>query len=313
MNDSDLHVAPTRPDWLPEEQWPFALLRREVLGHGVSYVDVGEGPTLLFVHAGMWSFVWREVIDRLSADFRCVAMDFPGSGLSDARPGYRPGLARHSAVLAELVRQLGPDEVTLVLHDLGGPVGLDLARQRPALVRALVLTQTFGWWPRQRLLRGMLRLMGGRTMRALDVATNLVPRLTSSRAGVGRHLDRAGRRAFLGPTRSVGPRAAFHDLMYDAARSRPLLDAVEAALRGSLRARPVLTIFGERNDPMHFQRTWLELFPAARQVVVAKGNHFPMCDDPDLFAASLREWWRDDVAGSASLSRREGTPARPGG
>lgn len=310
---SDEQVTAPRPDWLPEEEWPFALHRRDVLGHSVSYVDVGDGPTLLFVHAGMWSFVWRDVIERLSGDFRCVAMDFPGSGLSDARPGHRPGLARHSEVLAELVRRLDLRDVTLVLHDLGGPVGLDLARARPGLVRALVLTQTFGWWPRQRALRGMLRLMGTRTVRALDVATNLVPRLTSTRAGVGRHLDRAGRRAFLGPTRSALPRAAFHDLMHDAARSRPLLDAVETALRGSLRDRPVLTVFGERNDPMHFQRSWLELFPAARQVVVAKGNHFPMCDDPDLFAAAVRGWWKDDVLGSARLSRRERTPARPGG
>ena len=38
------------------------------------------------------------------------------------------------------------------------------------------------------------------------------------------------------------------------------------------------------------------MFRDARQVVVAKGNHFPMCDDPDLVAASIRELHHDRVA-----------------
>jgi len=35
---------------------------------------------------------------------------------------------------------------------------------------------------------------------------------------------------------------------------------------------------------------WRELYPDARQVVIPKGNHFPMCDDPESVADRLRDW-----------------------
>ena len=109
---------------------------------------------LLLVHAGMWSFIWRDVISDLSRDFRCVALDFPGSGLSPAGADYQIGLASDSAVLADLVDRLSLRDITLVLHDLGGPVGLGFAATHASRVRGLVLSQRFAWWPRQRLLRG---------------------------------------------------------------------------------------------------------------------------------------------------------------
>jgi len=65
----------------------------------------------------------------------------------------------------------------------------------------------------------------------------------------------------------------------------------ETAL-AALRDVPVLTIFGERNDPFRFQAEWRRRFPAAEQVVVPNGNHFPMCDHPGLVAASIRRWMR---------------------
>lgn len=286
---ADQHTL-ARPAWLPESSWPSPLRRADILGHTIHYTDVGAGPVLLFVHAGMWSFVWRDVIAELSKDFRCVALDFPGSGLSDSAPGYRVSIGAHAEVLAAFVAHLGLTDLTLVLHDLGAVIGLDFAAGHPEHVRALVITQGFGWWPRQRILRGALRLMGGATMRALNRTTNVINRLTATRFGVGRHLAAADRHAFLGPTRNRRRRRPFHDLMRDTHRSRQRLGDIEAALRGTLRDRPLLTIFGQRNDPFHFQRTWLDLYPAAHQVVVAKGNHFPMNDDPTQFATAIREW-----------------------
>src|SRR5262245_25870295 len=102
-----------RPPWLPESQWPFSLRRADILGHGIHYTDVGDGPVLLFVHAGFWSFIWRAVIGELATDFRCVSLDFPGSGLSDAAPGYRARIGAHAEVLDAFVAHLGLTELTL--------------------------------------------------------------------------------------------------------------------------------------------------------------------------------------------------------
>jgi pimeloyl-ACP methyl ester carboxylesterase len=282
-----------RPAWLPETEWPFQLRTVTVDGCRLHLIDDGAGPVLLLVHAGMWSFVWRDMIVELARDFRCVAVDFPGSGLTQAPAGYPIGLASNAQLLEELVDQLGLTDVTLVGHDLGGLIGLRWAVRHPDRIRGLALINTFGW-PPPPALRAMLKLMGSSAMRALNAATNLVPRLTSGRFGVGRHLSRRARTAFLGPTRERARRRAFHQLLADAARSTRLLGQIQTALRTSLRDRPVLTIFGQYNDPFHFQRRWHELFPHVRQVVIARGNHFPMNDDPQGVAAAIRAWWQDN-------------------
>ena len=84
--------------------------------------------------------------------------------------------------------------------------------------------------------------------------------------------------------------------MSDALHSEPLYASVERALTVEFRDLPVLTIFGERNDPFEFQKCWKVLFPSARQLVVPNGHHFPMCDDPTLVATSIKGWYRDVAA-----------------
>lgn len=283
-----------RPAWLPETEWPFQLRAVTVDGCRLHLIDEGAGPVLLLVHAGTWSFVWRDLIVELAPHFRCVAVDFPGSGLTQAPAGYPIGLASNSQLLEGLVDQLGLTDVTLVGHDLGGPVGLHWAVRHPDRIHGLVLMNTFGW-PPPRALHAMLKLMGGPAMRALNIATNLVPRLTAGRFGVGRHLSRRARTAFLGPTREQARRRSFHQLLADAARSTRLLEQIQTALPTSLADRPVLTVFGQYNDPLHFQRRWRQLYPHARQVVIARGNHFPMNDDPQAVAAAIRSWWKQNL------------------
>jgi haloalkane dehalogenase len=55
---------------------------------------------------------------------------------------------------------------------------------------------------------------------------------------------------------------------------------------------PLLTIFGERNDPFDFQREWKRRYPNATQLVIRGGHHFPMCDDPAFVAHAIDEWYR---------------------
>jgi pimeloyl-ACP methyl ester carboxylesterase len=287
-----LQATLERPGWLPETEWPFRIQALSVDGCRLHVIDEGSGPVLLLVHAGMWSFVWRDLIAELSGGFRCVAVDFPGSGLTQAPDDYPIGIGPNAQLLEGVTDRLGLTDLTLVAHDLGGLIGLAMAVRRPELIRGLVVINGFGWPPRG-ALRAFLGLLGGPAVRGPNVATILLPRLTSGRFGVGRHLSRQARQAFLGPTRDRARRPTFHRLMRDASRSAPLLEQVETGLRTSLRDRPALTIFGQYNDPFRFQRRWRELFPHARQVVVARGNHFPMNDDPQGVAAAIRSWFQE--------------------
>jgi pimeloyl-ACP methyl ester carboxylesterase len=163
----------------------------------------------------------------------------------------------------------------------------DAAASRwPERVAGLVGINTFGWRPAGFGFKSMLHLMGNPLMRELDVWTGWLPRATSTRFGVGRHLDRLDRRAFRRGMSHRG-RRSFHYLLRSAARHD--YTAAETAL-AQLRERPALTIFGERNDPLRLQPRWRERIPGVEQAVVPKGYHFPMCDAPELVAELITDW-----------------------
>jgi pimeloyl-ACP methyl ester carboxylesterase len=284
----------SRPEWLPESVWPFQTSLFKFEGSNLAVTDVGKGPVLLFVHTGMWSFIWRDVMLGLSSRFRCVCFDAPGTGLSDRLPINSISLEKASRAATAVIRKLNLHDVILVFHDLGGLSGIAGAAHTPERIRALCAVNAFAWRPSGVPFLGMLALMGSTLMREFDVLTKFAPHITKSSFGVGRNMDGASRQAFF---RGIGPQGirAFHCYMRDARKSESIYDQVESALAGPFKRLPLTTIFGENNDPLGFQPRWKQLYPDARQIVIAKGNHFPMCDAPDLVAASLRELYRDHV------------------
>ena len=150
----------------------------------------------------------------------------------------------------------------------------------------LVAINAFGWQPAGVGFRGMLTTMGNPLMREMDAFTGWLPRASATRFGVGRRWDRATRAAY---RHGLGrpQRRALHRYMADARRHD--YDRIDRAV-DALGDRPLLTIFGEHNDPLHFQPQWKARFPTATQIVVPRGFHFPMCDDPHLVSAAIAEW-----------------------
>jgi pimeloyl-ACP methyl ester carboxylesterase len=276
-----------RPPWLSRDTWPFDTSALNVEGRRIAVTDVGRGPVLIFVHTGFWSFIWRDVIIQLRDEFRCICFDAPGAGLSEPLPLTEVGLERAARALTAILEILNLEHVTLVLHDLGGPSGIAGAARVSNRIRALCIVNAFAWRPSGAVFRGMLALMGNPVVREFDVITGVLPVITASSFGIGRHMDKTARKTFLAGIRTQGIRT-FHAYMRDSLRSETVYGRTEWALAGPFSQLLVCTIFGERNDPMHFQRHWGQLFPHAHHVVVPKGNHFPMCDDPDLVAESIR-------------------------
>ena len=103
---------------------------------------------------------------RLQNDFRCVALDAPGSGLSD-RSDSAPTLAQAGDAVTAVVDALQLRDVTLVAHDLGGPAGFLTASRRPDRFAALAAVNCFAWKPTGPLFRGMLAGSSGRDLRCL--------------------------------------------------------------------------------------------------------------------------------------------------
>jgi haloalkane dehalogenase len=277
------------PSWLPERVWPFHTYELETRDDVLAVTETGTGPALLLVHVGAWSFVWRDLMTRLAPDFRCITFDAPGNGRTRSR-NSPVTLERASRAVASVIDALDLRDVTLAFHDLGGPAALAAVADMPQRVRGMVAVNTFAWKPDRSGLRTMLTVVGSRAMREFNVLTKMIPRISSTSFGVGRHLDQASRAAFLAGMSPRGIRA-FHDYMHDALRCDGLYGTVARALAGPLAKLPMLTIFGQRNDPFGFQKRWKQLFPDASELVILKGNHFPMCDAPDVVARAIREWY----------------------
>ncbi|MHB8970035.1 MAG: alpha/beta fold hydrolase [Pirellulaceae bacterium] len=120
-----------------------------VLGDArLHYVDEGNGPPVLMVHGNpTWSFYWRRLIERFRGDYRVLAVDHIGCGLSDKPPQYAYTLQQHIDNLVALLDQLDLHNVTLVAHDWGGAIGLGAAVARPERFRAFVLLNTGAFPP----------------------------------------------------------------------------------------------------------------------------------------------------------------------
>ena len=138
----------SRPDWLSDDMYPFeSRFFTTRSGHRMHYVDEGEGEPIVFVHGNpAWSFEFRHLIARLRSDFRCIAPDHIGFGLSsqsDRGEDHHP--ESHASRFASLIDHLGLRDLTLFLNDWGGPIGLDFARRYPDRVKRLVIGNTWCW------------------------------------------------------------------------------------------------------------------------------------------------------------------------
>lgn len=102
---------------------------REWEGMRLAHIDEGEGSTIVLLHGvPTWSYLWRKVIDPLvAAGHRCIAPDLPGFGRSDKPDDEWHTYDRLVASIVALFEKLDLTDVTLVVHDWGGPIGLRAA------------------------------------------------------------------------------------------------------------------------------------------------------------------------------------------
>lgn len=290
-------TQPGRPPWLPWSVFPFTSRFASVDGKHIHYLDEGSGPALLLVSAGQWSFMFRDVIVRLRGQFRCLTLDFPGCGLSPDPPGHDYSVPANAQILAGFMDALDLQDITMVVHDVGGPLGFLIATRRPERFRALVISNTFGWplasYPP---VRRTLRVIASPLFGALNSLTNVVALLTASSYGVGRKMSNADRRSFLGPWRSVASRRATQQILAGVLRIDPIMAELESSLQTGLADLPVLTLFGRKNDPYGWQHRFQRIFPRATAAGIADGHHFPFNDDPDAYSAAISTWWAQKVA-----------------
>lgn len=115
------------------------------------YVDEGEGEPILMLHGDpTWGYLWRNFIPSLSTTNRVIVPDHMGMGKSSVpEKPYPYMLKHHVSNLEQLILNLELRNITLVVHDWGGPVGFGFAVCHPELIKKIVITNTwaFAQWP----------------------------------------------------------------------------------------------------------------------------------------------------------------------
>ena len=235
--------------WVDREAYPFRSRWLDRPAGRLHYVDQGTGEPVVLVHGTPdWSYLWRHLIRALVAGppgRRCLAMDHIGFGLSDKPPGWSYGLPDHAANLAALLDPLDLRGVTMVVHDLGVPIGLSWALDHPERVTRLIVLNGVLWsLAADPATRRILRIMASPLGRFLYLRLNVSARVIMPRAfGDRARLSPAAHAQYLAPF----PRARDRHGPWGIARSlleaRDWLDALWAR-RAALDGRPVLLVWG---------------------------------------------------------------------
>ena len=113
-------------------------------GLRLHYLDEGSGDPVLLLHGEpTWSYLYRKIIPELTPSARAIAPDYFGFGRSD-KPLRLDDYSyeRHCASIARLVEELDLRDLTVVVQDWGGPIGLRLAVDQPDRVARLVIMNT---------------------------------------------------------------------------------------------------------------------------------------------------------------------------
>ena len=125
--------------------YPFEPNYTQTDGLRMHFVDEGVGRPILLIHGEpTWSYLYRKMVPVLSdGGHRVVAPDLFGFGRSDkpTAPDFYT-YDRHAASVAEFVKQLDLSNVTLVVHDWGGPIGLRVAVENAGRFARLVILNT---------------------------------------------------------------------------------------------------------------------------------------------------------------------------
>ncbi len=283
--------------------YPFQSRYADLSGVRCHYLDEGpeDGEPVVMVHGNpTWSFYYRGLVQALGGRYRAIVPDHVGCGLSD-RPSdalYSYRLERRVEDLERLLEQLGVTKnVTLVLHDWGGMIGLAYATRHPERVKRLVLTNTSGFQlPRAKKLPLALKLArtpfaGPFLVRGLNAFS-----LGTVKTCSERRLAPAVARGYLSPYANWHDRLAVlrfvEDIPLDP--SHPSWEAVAAVERALPRLAhiPTMILWGARDFVFddHFLDGFRMRLPHATVHRFADAGHLLFEDEPEKSFALVREF-----------------------
>ncbi len=261
------------------------------------YLDEGSGENLLMLHGNpTWSFYYRNLILGLKGSYRCVVPDHMGMGKSDKPQDYPYTLSRHIDNLEKLADHLELDDITLVVHDWGGAIGMGFAVRHPERIRRLVIFNTAAFLSSEIPLGlSLCRIpgFGAIAIRGFNVFARGAIRWACVKQERMTEEVRAG---YLAPYDNFANRVANLRFVQDIPMSPDspsyyVIQHIEENLK-LFREHPVQIIWGAHdfvfND--HFLKRWQEIFPQAEVHRMEDAGHYVVEDAHERILPLLYEF-----------------------
>jgi pimeloyl-ACP methyl ester carboxylesterase len=279
----------------------------EVTVSGVRSPVVETGPegapeAIVLVHGNPGRGAdWTPIMEPAGDFARTVALDMPGFGAADKPAGFPYTVPGYAAHLQGALVQLGVTRAHLVLHDFGGPWGLQWAVDHPDAHASTTLINT-GVLLREKW-HALARVWRTRGLGELFFAT-------SSRRGSRAFMKRTNPSTFpldhadrmFDMYADKGTRRAVLRL-YRATDIEPHVAAIAPRLREN--PRPTLVVWGAR-DPylkVRLAQRQREVFPDATVIELPGSGHWPLADDPHAVVNAVVPFLRDQIAGPVAVDR----------
>lgn len=266
--------------------YPFESHFLDLDGERYHYLDEGSGEVLLMVHGNpTWSFYYRNLVLELRSRYRVIVPDHIGCGYSDKPQNYHYTLQQHIDNLTALIRMLELKNITLFMHDWGGPISMGYAVEKPDNVKQFIIFNTAAFWfPKIPLSLRVLKnsFFGSLIVKHLNLFV-----WSGILMGSRKFMKRKVRLGYLKPYNSFKNRVAVLEFIRDI----PLAENHESfsALRAIEEKLPLLSdhklliIWGGK-DPVFtrdFLNEWRSRFPRATIKVIEDAGHYVVEDGID--------------------------------
>jgi haloalkane dehalogenase len=279
---------------VPQELYPWKHHFLGLNGLNLNYVDEGTGPAMLMVHGNpTWSFYYRHLISAFSGHFRCVVPDHMGCGFSDKPQDYQYTLENHIQNLTRLVQFLELKDITLVVHDWGGAIGMGLATRFPHLIKRIIILNTAAFTSTdipKRIALCKAGPVGEFLVRGLNGFAWPATFMTTKK-----RLPSNVKKAYLAPYDSWNNRIAVSRFVQDIPmnESHPTWKTLKTIEDNLPKLKvPKLIVWGGLDFCFNqsFFEKWVEIYPDAEAHWIADAGHYVLEDAPKKSIESMVEF-----------------------
>jgi haloalkane dehalogenase len=233
------------------------------------------------------------MIPILSSRYRCIALDFPGFGMSSVINGFQHSISSQSEIAEKFIEKLKLRQFYFVMQEVGGHAAISAIMKHPENLKGIILTDTIifpvSQYPK---LGKMLKIVNGTIFNFINSNFNLLIRI-STKSGFGpRKLSRGERDTYLQMFDTKEKRKRTTKLLYELVVQENLLMKIQKAFETTFNNTPTLLIYGEKDSltKLGVPQRIKDMLKNAELHIIKGVEHFPHEGTPEEISTIISNW-----------------------